>query len=203
MFFSSINAIKSLTNSTITLLSKFVFYFFYNKAYNITMRKKYNLTNNQMSFFIREIKKIIYDEKFYELRLYKHHGSISTYTHVIKVAYISYCFAIKYNIKVNHCELIRAALLHDLYFYDWHDKNNGVHLHGLFHSKLAVKNAKKYFNINSNEEKHMKTHMFPLTLMFPTTKAGWIICYADKVAARSDYKAIKCRKKGLRKLSII
>ncbi|MDE5714841.1 MAG: hypothetical protein K2I42_01790 [Anaeroplasmataceae bacterium] len=134
------------------------------------------------------------------LKLYFHHGTITTYTHVIKVAYLSYLYARRKRINLNYEELIRSALLHDLYFYDWHDKHNGVHLHGLFHPAKAVKNAKRLYNINHNEQRNMAHHMFPLTLIPPTTRAGWIICIFDKIAARKDYLALKLRKKVLKRL---
>ncbi len=170
--------------------------------YNIsTMKERYQLPKEQKDFFFKEIKKIIYNEEYLKLKNYYHHGTISTYTHAIKVTYLAYCFAVKHNIKLDHRELIRAALLHDLYFYDWHKQGKGIHLHGLFHPKRAVKNAQRLFSITKNEKRHMAHHMFPLTLIPPTTKAGWIICLCDKLAARSDYKALKLKKKVIKSLS--
>ncbi len=43
----------------------------------------------------------------------------------------------------------------------------------------------------------MAHHMFPLTLIPPTTKEGWLICIFDKVAAKSDYKSIKLKNKAI------
>ena len=163
------------------------------------MKAKYTLPKEEKQFFFQTINEIIYTENFLKLKEFKHHGNISIYTHVIKVAYLSFCYAIKKHKKVHKRELIRAALLHDLYFYDWHDKHNGIHLHGLFHPKKAVKNAKALYHISKPEQRHMAHHMFPLTLIPPTTKEGWIICIFDKVAARSDYKAIKLKKKATKK----
>lgn len=159
------------------------------------MMKNEKLTQEELGFFLQEIKKIIYTEPFLELKKYRHHANISTYTHAIRVAYLSYCFAIKHRWKVNYQELIRAALLHDLYFYDWHHKDNGVHLHGLFHPKTAIENAKHFYQVSKRECRHMKHHMFPLTLIPPFTKEGWIICICDKKAAKADYKTIKIVKK--------
>ncbi|MCM1131486.1 MAG: HD domain-containing protein [Roseburia sp.] len=165
------------------------------------MKTKFKLPKEEQSFFFQTIKEIIYTNDFLKLKQYRHHGNISTYTHVIKVAYMSFRYAVKHYKKINKKELIRAALLHDLYFYDWHDKNNGVHLHGLFHPKKAVINAKSLYHITKREQRHMAHHMFPLTLIPPTTKEGWIICIFDKIAARSDYKAIKLKKKALKRAS--
>ena len=163
------------------------------------MRTKYKLLEKNQNFFFQTINEIIYTEPFLKLKNFRHHGNITTYTHVIKVAYMSYCYAVKYKWKINYDELIRSALLHDLYFYDWHDKKNGVHLHGLFHPKKAVKNAQQLYHITKREKRHMAHHMFPLTLIPPTTKEGWLICIFDKVAATSDYKAIKLKKRAIKK----
>ncbi|MDE6661406.1 MAG: HD domain-containing protein [Anaeroplasmataceae bacterium] len=165
------------------------------------MKTKFRLPENEKNFFFQTLKEIIYTDDFLKLKQFRHHGNISTYTHVIKVAYLSFCHAIKRHKKINKRELIRAALLHDLYFYDWHDRHNGVHLHGLFHPKKAVKNAKRLYHITKREQRHMAHHMFPLTLIPPTTKEGWLICIFDKVAARSDYKALKLKKKALKRAS--
>lgn len=164
------------------------------------MKTKFKLNESNKKFFIEEIKKIIYTEPFLELKKYPHHGTIPIYTHVIKVAYFSYRYAMKHQIHINEQELIRSALLHDLYFYDWHDRHNGIHLHGLFHPAKAIQNAKRLYHISPKEVRHMAHHMFPLTLIPPTTKEGWIICYCDKLAAHSDYKALKKRKKALKNI---
>lgn len=163
------------------------------------MRTKYKLLEKEQKFFFQIINEIIYKEPFIRLKSFRHHGNITTYTHVIKVAYMSYCYAVKHHWKINRRELIRAALFHDLYFYDWHDRHNGVHFHGYFHPKKAVKNAIRLYHISSREKRHMAHHMFPLTLIPPTTKEGWLICIFDKVAAKSDYKAMKLKKRAIKK----
>lgn len=159
------------------------------------MKTKFKLTTEDRNFLLEQIRSIIHTEPFLQLKKYRHHAHISTYTHVIRVAYLSYEFAKKHHLKVNETELIRAALFHDLYFYDWHDKNNGVHLHGLFHPKKAIRNAQIHYHLSKREARHMKHHMFPLTPIPPLTKEGWVICICDKKAARADYKTIRIRKK--------
>lgn len=160
------------------------------------MKTKFILPEEEKKYFFSTIKNYIYTKEFLKLKNYKHHGNISTYSHAIKVAYLSYSYAVKKKLKINKFELILAALFHDLYFYDWHDKNNGVHFHGLFHPHKAVKNATNIFNISKKIKRHMAHHMFPLTLIPPTTKEGWLICFFDKAAAKTDYKAIKLKNKA-------
>lgn len=164
------------------------------------MKTKFKLSKEEKKYYFDIANTIIYTEVFVKLKEYRHHGNISTYTHAVKVSYLSYCFALKNKWHVNLKELIRAALLHDLYFYDWHNKDNGIHFHGLFHPSLSVKNAKKYYGITNSEIRAIAHHMFPLTLIPPTTKNGIIICLCDKYATHSDYKALKISKKIKKRL---
>ncbi len=90
--------------------------------------------------------------------------------------------------------MVRGALLHDFFLYDRHNKDepdykpiNGM-WHLLTHPTQAWKNAKsKYPSLSKTEKDIIKRHMFPLTIIPPITKAGWLVCFFDKVIALSDY----------------
>lgn len=114
------------------------------------------------------------------------HGDISVYEHCIFVAYMSCRIANKLNIKVDKKSLIRGALLHDYFLYDWHDKNKPIRLHGFRHPKIALKNASEEFVLNTKEKDIILHHMFPLNPVPPTSKEAWIICLADKICATRE-----------------
>ncbi len=114
------------------------------------------------------------------------HGDVSVYEHCIFVAYMSYIIANKLNLKVDKKSLIRGALLHDYFLYDWHDKNKPVKLHGFKHPKVALKNASEDFALNKKERDIILHHMFPLTITPPNSKEAWIICLADKICATKE-----------------
>ena len=61
------------------------------------------------------------------------HGDVSVYQHCIFVAYMSCRIANKFNLNVDKRSLIRGALLHDYFLYDWHDKNKPAKFHGFTH----------------------------------------------------------------------
>lgn len=114
------------------------------------------------------------------------HGNTTVLEHSIKVAEMSLFIALLLHIKFNKRSLIRGALLHDYFLYDWHDKNASPPWHGFKHPGIAVKNAKRDFNINKLEENIIKHHMFPLTPTPPTCREAWIVCIADKICATKE-----------------
>jgi len=113
------------------------------------------------------------------------HGNTTVYKHSLNVAVKSLEWAEKLHINENKKELIRGALLHDYFLYDWHNKDKGLHdLHGFRHPYFAAKNAKRHFkDLSDREENIIKRHMFPLVPIPPKTKEGWIVCFADKVCS--------------------
>ncbi len=124
------------------------------------------------------------DSRFCESKNYMQHGSISVYTHSITVAYYSCWIAEHYDIKVRKRELIRGALLHDYFLYDWHkDKEEGRHLHGFTHPATALKNASEDFELTPVEKDIIKKHMFPLTPVPPKYREGILVCIADKICS--------------------
>lgn len=136
--------------------------------------------------FYSLIRDIIKTEEFQKMKAYKHHIKSNTYKHSIKVAYLCFKFYKKHKHKsLTLEELVRGALLHDYYLYDWRDKKHKMH--GFRHPKIAYENASNKYNLTNQESDMIKRHMFPLTLIPPKTKGGWLVCFYDKVAAISDY----------------
>jgi uncharacterized protein len=129
-------------------------------------------------------KDILSHKKFKECKKYIQHGSISVYDHSIAVARLCAHFSVFWRVK-DRTSLIRAALLHDFFLYDWHDEWKLDH--GFTHPGTAAENARKYFKISDKEYSLIQTHMWPFTFLhFPRYKEGWIICLADKIAALKE-----------------
>ena len=120
---------------------------------------------------------IIKNKKFIQ------HGTTTVYSHCRNVAYMSLRIARFFKAKVDTQSLVRGALLHDYYLYDWHDKAARPKLHGYYHPGIALKNAKRTLKLNSIEEDIIIHHMFPLTWPWPKTKEGWIVSLADKLCS--------------------
>lgn len=124
--------------------------------------------------------------KFLENKNFIQHGTTTVYDHVISVSLKSIEIAEKFNLNVDYDSLIRGALLHDYFLYDWHDKNTRPHLHGIFHPRLALINAKREIMLNEIEEDIIKKHMFPLTPIPPRYIESWIVVMADKTVATRE-----------------
>ncbi len=82
--------------------------------------------------------------------------------------------------------MIRGALLHDYFLYDWHEKAKWHKWHGFRHPYTAWKNAKAEFQLNRRETNIILRHMFPLTPVPPTCRESWLVCIADKICAMEE-----------------
>ena len=64
-------------------------------------------------------KEILQGGRYAEMKNYYSHSDITVYTHCIKVAFAAYRFAVEHKIPCDKRALVRGALLHDYYLYDW------------------------------------------------------------------------------------
>ncbi|MBE5755742.1 MAG: HD domain-containing protein [Clostridiales bacterium] len=140
-----------------------------------------------MTTFYSIIKDIIRTEEFRKMKNYKHHIKGNLFEHSLKVAFLCYKYHKKKGMKISIEEFVRGALLHDYYLYDLHGDGKKHRFHWFKHPRLALENAlKKYPDLTKTQQDMILHHMFPLTLVPPKTKAGWLVCYYDKVAAVND-----------------
>lgn len=137
---------------------------------------------------------ILSDETFLTQKEYLQHGTVSVYDHVIYVADKSLSYAKKLHLKVDEEALVRGALLHDYYLYDWHIHGAFYRGHIVKHPGEAAERAKQDFKINKREENMIRRHMFPLTIMPPRYREGWLISWADKTSAVSETLGKKARR---------
>lgn len=117
---------------------------------------------------------------------YIHHRNISCYEHSIGVAYMSVCIALRLHLKVNMKSLIRGALLHDYFLYDWHEPDESHKLHGFIHAKRALENAMRDYELNDVERDIIIKHMFPLNPRPPRFKESVVVTIADKICTTRE-----------------
>lgn len=111
------------------------------------------------------------------------HGCISCFEHSIAVAYISLWLVHRLGLRVDLRSLVRGALLHDYFLYDWHEKDASHRLHGFHHARRALRNARKDFVINHIEADIIQKHMFPLNITPPRYLESIVVTCADKICA--------------------
>lgn len=127
------------------------------------------------------------------------HGNVSTFAHSIRVACLAVWIADRAHLwrRVDLKSLIRAALLHDYFLYDWHDWDDGEHrLHGFTHGGAALRNALRDFRLNAIERDSIANHMFPMTPTPPRYVEGYLVTIADKLSATRETLSLDRFNKG-------
>jgi Predicted HD superfamily hydrolase len=114
------------------------------------------------------------------------HGATTRYSHCVSVAYYSLRAANKFKIPCDAKSLVRGALLHDYYFYDWHEKNISHLKNGYIHPKVALHNAMRDYDLNPLEQNIIVRHMFPVTPLPPKHREGFIVCITDKLCGLAE-----------------
>lgn len=132
------------------------------------------------------IRELTRDGRFAQQRRLYQHGTTTVLRHCVNVAAVSLLLAGALRLSVNKRALLRGALLHDYFLYDWHTPGAAQGLHGLTHPKAALKNAQEDFDLTATEEDIILHHMFPLTPCPPASQEGWLVCLADKYCALKE-----------------
>ncbi len=134
--------------------------------------------------FLKYSLPILKDKKMLSSIKNTQHGSVSVFTHCIMVAKYSFLLNEIFDLKCDAKSLVRGALLHDYFLYDWHKIPEEVAkegLHGFKHPVIAAKNARQSFDISPKEYGIIICHMWPLTFTrVPFNREGWIVCCVDK-----------------------
>src|SRR5699024_9828260 len=82
----------------------------------IVLENKPNRKINKEEFF-EIVKPILTNETVQQMKNYKQHCDTSCYSHCLHVAFYSYVICKK--LGLDYIAASRAAMLHDLFLYDW------------------------------------------------------------------------------------
>jgi len=153
----------------------------------ISMIFQDELTDNESYLMYSFLEAMNRTTRLPELLQYVQHGSTSVYEHSVNVACMSLkiAFILKkvLHFTVDERSLVRGALLHDYFLYDWHQNESWHKWHGFRHPFFALVNARKVCALTPTEVDIIVHHMFPLTLIPPHTPEGIIVMIADKFCA--------------------
>ncbi len=119
-------------------------------------------------------------ERYCSMEDYVQHGNTSCLTHSLAVAYYSLRLADALHVLCDRESLLRGALLHDYFLYDWHEKDASHRLHGFRHPKTALYNARRDYGLNAIESDIIERHMFPLVPKPPRRRESVLVCIVDK-----------------------
>ena len=137
-----------------------------------------------MNEFENIISDIVNNDTVLEMKKYKQHYSTNCFEHCYSVEYD--CYKIAKKLNLDYVSLTRAAMLHDLFLYDWHIKGDRKGLHAFTHGKCACNNASKLFNLNDKEKDIITKHMWPVTIIPPKSIEGFILTGVDKYCATEE-----------------
>lgn len=152
------------------------------------MSKKKPLSEEEKENIINYYLEFKKNPIFNKLLKAKQHRTSNTYRHSCLVCEECLYHGIKKNLRYNYKSLIRGALLHDFFFYDWRINKKYKKGHLLKHPKRALENAKKIFNLNNIEIDIIKNHMWPITLFhFPKTREGRLVMMVDKKVTIKEF----------------
>ncbi len=132
--------------------------------------------------FAQILKDIIRNDTVKKLKYFRQHYNTSRYTHCLNVAYYTYVFCKKHNL--DYVSATKAAMLHDLFLYDWREKQKDIKgLHGFVHPRIALQNSLELFELNGMQKDIILKHMWPLTVIPPRYIESLVVSCADKYSA--------------------
>ena len=132
-----------------------------------------NLINKiyEDTYFIDIVSDIIKNKTVLQMKNYRQHYETTCFDHCLVASYYCYKYCKKHNLDYISCA--RAAMLHDLFLYDWRKRINGRKgLHAFTHPKTAYENANKLFILNVFE--------------IPKYKESFVLTLIDKRCAISE-----------------
>lgn len=138
------------------------------------------LNDDELIYFKAVLDEFLHLPSIRQMQDYIQHGHTSCLQHSLLVAYYSYYFAKRLHLTTDYESIIRGALLHDFFLYDWHEKGDRKGLHGFTHPKVALFNAERQFLLNAKEKDIILKHMWPLTPRPPRYKEAYVVSLADK-----------------------
>ena len=142
------------------------------------------ITKSEIDLFLDCISDLIASEVVQKMCNFTQHGDTTTFDHCLMVSFKSFPFCRKFNLAYRAAA--RGGLLHDLFLYDWHDKDLEINLHGFYHPGIALRNAEKAFVLDDKEKEIIKKHMWPLTVVPPKCREAYVICYFDKTCTLKE-----------------
>ena len=132
-----------------------------------------------------ELRALCREAELSQCAAFVQHGDTSCLLHCVAVAFYSALLLDLLRVRYDRRALVRGALLHDFFLYDWHRRQRAPRepLHAFYHPVAALENARRRVALTPLEENIIRRHMFPVTLVPPATREGLAVCLVDKLCA--------------------
>ena len=143
--------------------------------------------------FLKIIDDLLHNETVLEMKNFRQHYETSCFDHCLEASY--YCYKICKKFNLDYVSSARAAMVHDLFLYDWRERQpDRKGLHAFTHGKTSYENASKIMEINDLQKDMIVKHMWPLTIKLPRYRETYILTLVDKYCALSEsYYEIKSK----------
>lgn len=124
------------------------------------------LTSEDIEILVGTANALLRSPEVRRMNGFLQHGRTSCLQHSLAVAYVSLCLRRLLHMRADRHSLVRGALLHDFFLYDWHEKHAGHNLHGWTHPATALRNARAAFCAERGGAEH---HLQPYVALYPAT----------------------------------
>lgn len=164
---------------------------------NAVYRKTYSLDRKADSDFFDCVKQVYFSPEVQSLVQYPQHDKMNRLQHITSVAYLT--FRICKRFGLDYEKAANAAVMHDLFYYDWHENDWSHRPHGYRHPAFAAANAKTLCGdkLDKKSEMMILRHMWPLTPMPPSSLEGLVLSLSDKYCASREMKIAKQNAKNV------
>lgn len=143
--------------------------------------------------FLNIIDDLLHNETVLKMKNFRQHYETSCFDHCLEASYL--CYKISKKFKLDYVSSARAAMVHDLFLYDWRERQpDRKGLHAFTHGRTSYENACKIMEINDMQKDMILKHMWPLTISIPRYRETFILTLVDKYCALSEsYNEIKSK----------
>ena len=156
-----------------------------------------NISNERRESLEKTYQYYLHHEAVLKMKEIPAHRGSNVYLHTFRVTRTVIRKALKSHHELDLENLLIASIFHDYYLYDWRTTKDRPRPHGKNHPHIAVKNAKRDFNISDKAAEYIETHMWPINFFKPPkTREARLLDNADTWVA---FKEILTSKKHKRK----
>ena len=127
---------------------------------------------------------ILRDDEVNSLKEFRHHIGTTRFQHSLNVSY--YNFLLCRKLHLNARAAARAGLLHDFFLYD-RQEHISENSHAEEHSRVALENASRKFELSELEQDMIVNHMWPVTKTRPHFRETFAITLVDKFCAAAEF----------------